>query len=269
MTYNWEAEILRIIEDIMPSSDMTHNATHVRAVAKRARRIRLEPEFRHKHTIDDEILIAGAYLHDVGYCEPARMISVDSFEHIDVGVRKSLGILTRIRFPNPKIPGVLYLIKNHDNAKWSIPNWNLPGRMARLSPEQIREWEWSDDIGLKDALKIVKEADSAEFTDKGGTLRTWYYGEMKNIPIKPYPSHTHILNEDRLSNLLIFPHLAWLSASTQKGKQVASLGYLRAESWVYNYCQEHSIPYVPNPEVEEIQWAFSNMEDRIPPHLKP
>ncbi len=266
-TFPWEDALFRIVSEAMPPGDQTHNADHARLVAKRAREIRSQPEFVADPHIDDEALIAGAYLHDIGYCAPEKMVSVDSYEHIEEGVAISRRVLADIGFDPAHRERVIYLVRNHDNAKWSIPNWDLPGHGPRLSQAEIEALEASEDEGLQRALLILKEADSAEYTDLHGTERTWAYCEAKGIAIQPEPSYARALNADRLSNLLIFPHLAWLNATTEKGKRAAALGYLRAEQWVYDYCKQYGIAYEPDAEAEEVRWALRTIPDEVAAHF--
>lgn len=267
ISYPWEEALVKKLKILMLPEDKAHNYEHLEAVVERVLQIRQEPEFANQD-VDDEVLRAGTYLHDVGYYDPSKMVSVDSYEHIEEGIELAKSLLPKVSFPKKKIADVLYLIDNHDNAKWSIPNLNLPNHEARRTEEEIKKHEEKGNPDLRQALLILKEADSAEYTDIQGIERALYYSELKGILIKANPNVNDPLNENTLSNLFIFPHLAWLNSTTEKGKLTAVFGYLRTEAWVKQYCQQYNIPYTPDKEAEEIKWALEVVPDEVPDYLR-
>jgi HD domain len=248
--FPWEDDLVNIINNLMPADDKVHSSGHSLTVAAKVRELLQEPEYSNPDLpdfIDIEALIAGAYLHDVGYFSRGEIKAVDSYEHVVIGKEESAKILAEIKsFSDEKIAKVQYLVFNHDNAKWTIPNWSLPNHKSRYSKAAAKEAEATDDDGLRLSLQIIKEADSSEYTDLTGTQRTWDYGEMKGIPVLPYPHHLDPVNKNRLSNLLTFPHLAWLNAYTRKGQLLAHNGFIAAEDWVTKYTSENKIAYKPD-----------------------
>lgn len=267
--YAWEQPLLQRLQEIISGSETVHGVEHALAVVNSAYELSFEPEFRER-SIDREILIAAGYLHDIGYAH-AGSFSKDTFEHVAYGIEMTREILGSLsEFDPSKIEGVVYLILNHDNAKLGVPNHHL-GDRPRLTPDEIRLREETKDEGLRMALCVLKEADSREYTDISGTKRTFEYGQARSFPLiveRKSPSPHDPLNLCTLSNLLLFPHLAWLNATTAKGKLLAAKGYLAAEQWVFNYCHEHGIYYNPDHAMEEIHWALKNNQDLVPTHLQ-
>lgn len=254
--YIWEKSLIESLNQVISLDDKVHGLPHILNVVDNVYVLQFEPEFS-RHSIDEEVLIAGAYLHDIGYAFKGSF-SNDTFEHIEYGIRMAQTILKNIEGFDPnKISHVLYLIHNHDNAKFTVPNYHLDSK-PRITQEQVNKREQTDDPNLRIALSILKEADSREYTDLTGTERTFQYGQRHNFPLHPAgesPSPHHPLNLCTLSNLLLFPHLAWLNATTAKGKLAAARGYLAAENWVRQYCAEHDILYSSDQNMEEILWA--------------
>lgn len=263
--YGWEQQIQEELLRVIPVHDTIHGISHLLTVVESVYLLQFEPEFL-QLPVDEETLIAGAYLHDIGYAFKGQF-SKDTFEHIEYGVQMARSILEKIDgFGIQKIEKVLYLVRNHDNAKFSVPNYFLDNK-PRLSPSQLMDLEQTSDSSLRIALLILKEADSREYTDLTGTERTFAYGQRHNFPLHPTgenPSPHHPLNLCTLSNLLLFPHLAWLNATTAKGKLAAARGYLAAEGWVRQYCKQHNIFYTTDQTMEEIQWAKSSHPELIP-----
>lgn len=262
--YAWEQPLLEALNRIIPPQDTIHGLPHISQVVENVYVLRFEPEFKDR-PVEEEVLIAGAYLHDIGYAFKGQF-SKDTFEHIEYGVQMAREILAKIEgLDSQKIEKVIYLIQNHDNAKFSVPNFHL-GNTPRSSPGQIKLHEQTDDEGLRNALAIIKEADSKEYTDLSGTERTFKYGQDRGFPLHPAgesPSPHHPLNLCTLSNLLLFPHLAWLNATTAKGKLAAARGYIAAEDWVRQYCAEHTILYTTDQTMEEILWTKNNHPELI------
>ena len=265
-TFPWEVELESKLRRLIDPNDKVHGLDHIKTVVESVSRLLLEPEFSNEG-IDVETLIAGAYLHDVGYVGLEKS-SIDSFEHPQIGIEMGKDLLNQIGFDPAKIDDVLYLVLNHDNAKWILPNWHLPSHTARLSAEEVEAREQSNKPGLKRALLLLKEADSKEYTDTTGTQRTFEYGRLKNFPLGTNPNCFDPMNKSTLSNLLIFPHLAWLNATTKKGKLAAARGYLFAELWVKKYCDENSILYKPNEKLEEVIWALAEIPGEVPEYLR-
>lgn len=240
--YKWELELGEFVDSVVPDSDKAHDIGHSLKVIARVKELLAEPEYKNSE-IDTESLIAAAYLHDVGYHYLGNIESADSFEHIAAGVQAAKDILPKLEFPTQKIDTVLYLILNHDNAKWGLKNANLEGQICRLNESEIANREETSDPNTLLALQVLKEADSYEYTDLRGTERTWNYSTEKGMPVLPNPSYKDALNANTLSNLLIFPHLAWLNAHTKTGKKLAARGYQAAEKWVSDYCAAHNLEY--------------------------
>lgn len=262
--YPWEKSLIESLKQVVSVDDKVHGLLHFLNVVDNVYVLQFEPEYN-KHSIDQEVLIAGAYLHDIGYSLKAPF-SNDTFEHVEYGVRMAQNILEHLDgFDPSKIDHVLYLINNHDNAKFAVPNYHLDSK-PRLTQDQVNKREQTDDPSLRIALSILKEADSREYTDLSGTERTFSYGQRHNFPLHPVgesPSPHHPLNLCTLSNLLLFPHLAWLNATTAKGKLAAARGYLAAEDWVGQYCAQHNIAYTTDQNMEEILWARSAIPELI------
>ena len=236
------AELVDRVKKFIAPEDKIHGFDHILAVVANVKAVRAEPEFAGKY-IDEEVLLAAAYLHDIGYFYKDLM-SIDSFEHIELGIETAREILTEIEFDKTKIEDVCYLILNHDNPKWPIPNL-MRDNNPRLTIDEITEREKTDKPWLKDALAILKEADSSEYTDMKGIERTMLYSTRIGLPVLGNPTWQDSMNKNALSNLLIFPYVAWLNATTAKGKKRAEEGYINTQKWIKTYCEENGISFVP------------------------
>ncbi len=266
--YNWEAGFVQGLQDLIRTDDKVHGLDHCLSVVERVYQLQSEPEFQSLPP-DGEILTASGYLHDLGYASDGHF-SPDTFEHLEYGQKYARELLQTLDgFDHLKISGVLYLIGNHDNAKFSQRNFHL-GDKPRLTRRQVILREQTGDRRLKTALAILKEADSQEYTDIKGTQRTYEYCQVRGFPLTidgEGPSPHHSLNRCTLSNLLLFPHLAWSNATSGKGKLAAVRGYIAAEKWVYDFCQDHKLAYFPDYRMPEIIWASSNTPGLLPKHI--
>jgi uncharacterized protein len=65
---------------------------------------------------DDDIVCAAAYLHDLGVFtghRPEEPALLSSWDHVSYAIEKTPAILSRLNFPQDKIPAVLDAIRTH------------------------------------------------------------------------------------------------------------------------------------------------------------
>jgi len=113
--------------------------------------------------LDGEVLIATAYLHDVGRGAEQR----GGGDHVQIGIRAAGDLLPRIGFPSAKIPQVLDCIAHHEEYPWAA---------SSNAPALTKEVLGFQDADRLDALGAV------------GMARCFAYAGACRIPIwNPLP----------------------------------------------------------------------------------
>ncbi|MEY2427998.1 MAG: uncharacterized protein QOJ40_883, partial [Verrucomicrobiota bacterium] len=65
---------------------------------------------------DDDVLYAGAWMHDLGVFighRPEELAALAAWDHVAYAMREAPSILQRLGFPPEKIPAVLEVIRTH------------------------------------------------------------------------------------------------------------------------------------------------------------
>jgi uncharacterized protein len=69
-----------------------------------------------KNPFDDDVLYAGAWMHDLGVFighRPEELAALAAWDHVAYAMREAPAILQRLGFPFEKIPAVLEVIRTH------------------------------------------------------------------------------------------------------------------------------------------------------------
>jgi len=109
---------------------------------------------------DQEILIAAALLHDIGY------ISDDSPKHVKSSIQFAKALLPKVKFERDKIPAVIMCIKNHDT---------VPGRLG-----------WKQKTTME--CRVLRDADAIESLGCLGIIRYAMWGGRHQTPIYNHSS---------------------------------------------------------------------------------
>lgn len=98
-------------------------ADYIRANAKppdkfshQARLYRLACSLAEGKTFDDDIIYAAAWLHDLGVFighRPEEPRALASWDNVAYAIKETPGLLSRLGFPQEKIPAVLETIRTH------------------------------------------------------------------------------------------------------------------------------------------------------------
>lgn len=157
MNNNWEKELIEKIRkfyfveeqlgQMLPEHDLNH--------ALRVRNLCLWLAEEESLVLNQDVLIAAALLHDIGY------ISDDSSEHINSSIQFSKELLPKVNFKKEKIPLVIECIKNHDS---------VPGRLG-----------WKEKVSIE--CKILRDADAIESLGCLGIIRFAMWGGRNQTPI--------------------------------------------------------------------------------------
>lgn len=100
--------------------------------------------------LDDDVLYAAAWLHDLGVFvghRPEDPVRLPLWDHVEYVTRKGPGILRKLKFPEEKIPAVMDVIRTH-----------LPGSEP-TSPEGIamRDADLLEQLGAVGILRTVSK----------------------------------------------------------------------------------------------------------------
>ncbi|MBN1584669.1 MAG: HD domain-containing protein [Anaerolineae bacterium] len=77
--------------------------------------------------LDPDILVATAYLHDIGRGQEWQ----GQGDHVEIGVREARAILPEIAFPVSKIDAVASCIAHHEEYTWAADKITLPHAARR------------------------------------------------------------------------------------------------------------------------------------------
>lgn len=157
MSNKWEKELMRRLKTLyfiakqngrmFPEHDLNH--------AQRVKNLCFFIDEKDSLNLDKEILIASAFLHDIGY------ILDDSPEHVKSSIRFAKTLLLKIKFPKNKIASVIVCIKNHDA---------VPGRLG-----------WKEEVPME--CSVLRDADAIESIGCLGIIRYASWGGRHQMPI--------------------------------------------------------------------------------------
>lgn len=110
---NWELPLAKFVYEYIINDSTGHDIYHCLRVKQLAIRIARE------EGLDKAIMVASAYLHDVG--RPLEQQGKGN--HVEIGMAKAADILPTIKFPDNKISGVIQSIKYHEEY---VTNPDIP-----------------------------------------------------------------------------------------------------------------------------------------------
>lgn len=157
MSKNWEKELTQRLKLLYFSAEQNNRMfpEHDLGHARRVKNLCLLINKNDSLHLDEEILVAAALLHDIGY------IADDNAEHVKSSIQLAQGLLPKIKFPKNKIYHVIICIKNHDN---------VPGRSG-----------WKKKVPIE--CKILRDADAIESLGCLGIIRYATWGGRHQMPI--------------------------------------------------------------------------------------
>ncbi len=146
----WEGQLAEIVQRMYEEDATGHDYYH----SLRVKDIAIQ--LQKSEGGDLEILVASAYLHDVG-----RALKGFTYDHALVASEAAPQILAQINFPESKRELVIGCIRYHDHYADKLPG------------------EWKESI----ELKIFQDADRLDAIGAIGIARTFTYGGATSKPI--------------------------------------------------------------------------------------
>ena len=189
----WKAKLLEFVK---PFTHPAWGITHFQRVYKLA----IELAEKQDLDVDNDLLFAAAYLHDIGAFEP---YSKKGKDHSDVAIENCSEILLSIGFPEVKIYLVKDIIKCH---------------MFYAKPSDIKEsiifhdadtLDFMGTIGISRILAIVGKEDWTPDLKSAIFLIQKFHNEL---PIQLYTTAAKEIGHERLSEMKNF--LAKLAQQT-------------------------------------------------------
>lgn len=150
----WELPLARFVAPYLEGDPTGHDIYHCLRVKRLALRI-AEGE-----DLDREVLVATAYLHDIG----RKREWEGEGDHVEMGVAAAREILSRVSFPTPKVDAVVRCIAYHERYEW-----------ARGQPEVGGE-------GLGE-IRGFQDADRLDAIGAIGLARMFSFGGAYGQPI--------------------------------------------------------------------------------------
>lgn len=149
--YEWEPELAEYVYAAIDFDYTGHDIYHCIRVKQLAAYIAKKENF------DQEVMIATAYLHDIGRKSEKNGLG----DHASIGAVVAPDILNKINFPHKKINMVIKCIQHHEDTVELISK-------KRDLPTEV--------LGFQDADKL-------DATGAIGIARTFAYGGSHGIPI--------------------------------------------------------------------------------------
>ena len=129
---DWEPRLADRVYAVVQQDTTGHDIYHCLRVKQLALRIA-----REEH-LDPEIMVATAYLHDIGRDRERQ----GQGDHVDIGMAEAQQILPAIAFPGPKVGAVVSCIEHHEEYAWA--------QSSRPLPQAVR----GEILGFQDADRL-------------------------------------------------------------------------------------------------------------------
>jgi uncharacterized protein len=111
----WESALAAYVAPLVGGDPTGHDLHHCLRVKRLALRIADGEEALGGSPLDRDVLVATAYLHDVGR-ERERQGEGD---HVDIGMAAARDVLATLDFPRIKVEDVVRCIQHHEEYAWS------------------------------------------------------------------------------------------------------------------------------------------------------
>jgi len=148
---SWKSQLKEKVKKYLRGYSACHDYFHHK------RTLGYALEIAKKVKCDENVVYAGALLHDIGYKDNER----DDKRHHIYGMEIAQKWLKEVGFPNEKIQPTLEVIRLHDNCTWG------------------HDYESTDHI----ETKIIQDADRIDALGAVGIARLAYYYGEKGYPI--------------------------------------------------------------------------------------
>lgn len=154
---DWQKRLLDYIKDATAGDSTGHDFYHAIRVK------RLAVLIGQDENADFDVLIAAAYLHDIGRGEERLVNDRIVNDHVTAGMRRTREILPRVGFPEDKIERVVECIRDHEHYQWDQKGKSR----AKLSKEAL----------------ILQDADRLDAIGAIGIARAFAYGGAIGRPL--------------------------------------------------------------------------------------
>jgi uncharacterized protein len=154
----WEVPLAKFVYEYVTGDPTGHDIYHCLRVKELALRIAKGEE------LDRDVLVATAYLHDVGRGRE----HAGEGDHVGIGMRSAQEILPTLAFPPEKIPAVLRCIEHHEEYAWA----GQPG----ASDHDLEN-------GLENEILGFQDADRLDAIGAVGIARMFTFGGAYRRPI--------------------------------------------------------------------------------------
>ncbi|EKD57068.1 MAG: hypothetical protein ACD_58C00010G0014 [uncultured bacterium] len=157
-------QIIKEVEKYLKGRSDSHDIEHCHRVAKIAREVAKD-----YNKADTEIIIAGCYLHDVGYTKASY-----GHPHCVAGVKIAQDILEKIGYSQDKIDKICEIVLHHEDSKFGI----------KYQPNL--------------ETRIVQDADAIDGFGAVGLSRFFQFAGSTNMPlwIPSYKKEPKIIYEN-------------------------------------------------------------------------
>jgi uncharacterized protein len=115
MQASWETALAAYVEPFVRDDPTGHDIYHCLRVKRLALRIADGQQSAGSEGLDRDVLVATAYLHDVGRGREWQ----GEGDHVDMGVAAAQEVLPGTGFPLEKIQAVVHCIQHHEEYEWA------------------------------------------------------------------------------------------------------------------------------------------------------